>query len=176
MCLYFQNILAKFNIGNKRFVIVNEFKGQLYVHLREYQLDNVTNKLYPTVKGCALTPSRFANLVLSVTDIDENVAKLRKPDGQEFKYTTHLGGGIFCSITSGYQCVNFRSYYTVENRLMPTRKGISLRLDEWDVVKSKLEEIRNLSPQLSGARPCDYDVDHNEAECEDCNAFKRCKN
>ena len=169
----FQNIVAKFDIGNNRFVTVNEFEGQVYVHLREYQMDNVTKKLYPTVKGCALTPSRFANLLLSATDIDENVAKLRKPDGQEFKYTSHLGGGIFCSITSGYQCVNFRSYYGIGNRLMPTRKGISLRLSEWDAVKSKLDEIKQVSPQLSDARPCDFDIDHNEDQCADCSAFKQ---
>ena len=174
LCVFlFQIELAKFELGNNRFITVSEYKSEIYVHIRQYEEDIVSKKLYPTQKGCALTPSRFANLLLSVTDIDENVTKLRKPDGQEFKYTTHLGGGIFCTMTSGYQCVNFRSYYTVEDRLMPTKKGISLRLSEWDAVKSKLDKIRQLAPQLSDARPCDYDIEHNEADCADCNAFKR---
>ena len=54
--IFFQNIVAKFDIGNNRFVTVNEFKGQCYVHLREYQMDNVTKKTVSYGKGMRIDP------------------------------------------------------------------------------------------------------------------------
>ena len=57
---------------------------------------------------------------------------------------------------------------------MPSRKGISLRFDEWNIAKSKFEEIKELSPKLADAKPFDTDFKHNEAECDDCIAFKWC--
>ena len=170
----FQIELAKYELGNNRFLTVNEFKSEIYVHIRQYKTDIVTKKLYPTQKGCALTPTLFANLLQIVRNIDERVAKIKNPQAKEFKYSVHLGERIFCTMTSGYQCINLRTYFNRENRLMPTRTGISLRLEEWNIAKSKFDKIKKLSPILANAKPFDTDFKHIEAECADCTAFKRC--
>ena len=174
ICVFFQNIIAKYDLGNLRFLSVEEFKGQIYVHIRQFEENPVSTKLYPTQKGCAVTPIPFANLLKIVPDIDERIVELRTPNSREFKYSVHLGEATFCTMESGYHCINLRTYYSRDNRLMATRKGISLRLDEWDIVKSKFDEIKELSPILADAKPWDTDFKHNEAECENCIAFKRC--
>ena len=47
----FQNIVAKFDIGNNRFISVEELKGQIYVRILQFEENPVSKKLYPTQKG-----------------------------------------------------------------------------------------------------------------------------
>src|SRR5258708_39644223 len=43
--------LTRFNLGNRRYVVVCMFKGELKVHVREYSYGD-----RPTLKGICLTP------------------------------------------------------------------------------------------------------------------------
>ena len=60
------------------------------------------------------------------------------------------------SITSGFQCVDFRQFYmpygSVEVR--PTKKGVALRIREWVEFLRVVELINDEYPDLGKALPC----------------------
>jgi len=55
------------------------------------------------------------------------------------------------SVTMGFKCVDFRQFYMPygETEVKPTRKGIALRLTEWDQMKKVIELINNAYPTLA---------------------------
>ena len=172
--MFQNNELAKFEIGNGRYIVVNTFKGITYVHIRQFE--NAA-KPYPTRVGIALTPSRFAVLSMIAEEISERVDSLNKPDVKEFDYKVHLGGGIYCSVRSGCFAVNIRKHFVPPNhqRPIPTKKGISLRPSEWRKLVQHIEDIKNLSATITSATPCFFNGTHDNQEgafmCVECFPF-----
>jgi hypothetical protein len=171
----FQNIeLAKFELGNGRYIVVNKFRGATYVHIRQY---DVIAKPFPTRMGITLTPSRFAVLTMIVDEISERVDSLYKSDTKEFDYKVHLGGGIYCSVRTGCFAINIRKYFLPTDQLtpIPTRKGISIRPTEWKKMVQHFESIKKLSSELMNAMPCGFSDSHNNQEsafmCVECYPF-----
>ena len=164
-------MFQKYELGNNRYVSVSNFKGKTYVHVRVH--DEMQG--YPTKVGVALNPSRFAILTLAEDDIAEKVNQLNKPE--EFDYKTHLGGGVYCTVRSGCCSVHLRKYFVPHDKMypIPTKKGISLRIEEWRKLLIHLKTIREEFPELAQATPCHFDTFHQNQEaafsCVECYPF-----
>ena len=170
--------LGRFQLNANRFVVVTRFNGQLYVHIRQYKVDAKTIKSYPTKIGVSLNPSRYATLMMNANEISQALDNVRKPEPMCVEYKRHLGGGIYVTVTTGVECVDFRRYFVPEDTKepIPTRNGIALKHGEWRKLIHFDKEIRNLSPMLINATPCSFDDSHNNQEsamlCLECNPFR----
>jgi len=110
-----------------------------------------------------------------IREIDNN-ARLLCTD-QLVKYQQHIGGANDVSVTSGFQCVDFRScfmqYGGVEPK--PSKKGIALRIPEWIEFLRLVEVINNTYPDLATALPCCMELDHasqmSALKCSECYPF-----
>jgi len=161
--------LGRVHLGNRRYAVVSVFDGVTYLSIRQYEEDPITKREYPTTKGAALNPMKFAILAKNMDDIDNEVKTYRTGEGS--LYRLHLGGGVFLTLKRGYACVNIRKYFipTGESHPYPTRKGIALRFDEWAVLLENFSKIKEMSSELANAQDCTYTIDHSY------NGFLNCK-
>ena len=97
---------------------------------------------------------------------------------EQVKFHAHIGGGQYVSVTSGYKCVDFRSFYVPYGQLdvRPTKKGIALRLHEWANMRAIIDSINDDFPTLAGAVPCYMQTDHQDVStaisCRECFRFR----
>ena len=61
--------------GNAVKVTVNEFRDQLYLHIREYAMDGDTGLWYPTKSGYSMPADEVSSLVPLLEAAGEQVAK-----------------------------------------------------------------------------------------------------
>ena len=61
--------------GNAVKVTVNEFRDQLYLHIREYAMDGVTGLWYPTKSGYSMPADEVSSLIPLLDAASEQVAK-----------------------------------------------------------------------------------------------------
>jgi len=157
--------LTRFNLGNRRYVVVCLFKGELKVHVREYSYGD-----RPTLKGICLTPSRWVTLVSRIDLLEEGftdpMGDMSHDEGE------HLGGNVYAKASSEYKTVDIRQYFIPEGgaRLLPTRRGIRLTNFEWENLARMAGAICNSSPELANAIPCCLQLDHSNYE-----GFQACR-
>ena len=78
---------------------------------------------------------------------------------EEVKFQAHIGGGQYVSVTSGYKCVDFRSFYVPYGQLdiKPTKKGIALRMGQHEsyprLHQRRLPHSGRGHPMLHADRP-----------------------
>ena len=154
------NILLKCDVGNEKYIVVNEVKNNVYVDLIN---DNVMLPSY--LRGCRLTSSHFALLVMNASIIDERVKELRNGN-DDVLYLYHFGNGLTCCISSFLQSVTFKVFDMLDNvAIRPTWHGLVLRITEWENLKSNFDKIKAVSPILNNAVPSYNNYVHNECEC-----------
>ena len=61
--------------GNAVKVTVNEFRDQIYLHIREYAMDGDTGQWYPTKSGYSMPADEVSSLVPLLEAAGEQVAK-----------------------------------------------------------------------------------------------------
>ena len=61
--------------GNAVKVTVNEFRDQLYLHIREYAMDGDTGQWYPTKSGYSMPADEVSSLVPLLEAASARVAK-----------------------------------------------------------------------------------------------------
>ena len=146
------------NIGNGRYLEVAEWKNEKRIDLREWDGDK------PTKKGISLTLMRWKNLVDALEFVDEALEK-------KSAYTAHLGGNVFINIEQGCVCVDIRQYWKPQGDLVPTRKGLCLRPDEYKKLKEIIPQIT--LPEMDSVVPCYLQSDHmnqmGALQCSECN-------
>ena len=71
------------NNGNAVKVTVNEFRENLYLHIREYAMDGDTGQWFPTKSGLALPADEVCSIIPLLEDAAEMVS-------QRFKYSAQL--------------------------------------------------------------------------------------
>jgi len=119
---------------------------------------------------------RWAFFCQSLTEINIAVQQLDEV-GREVKLWSHIGGGHYVSVTSGFRCVDFRKWFKPRDQKdpKPTRKGIALNLDQWVRMRKIIEAINNDHPVLAAALPCYMQDDHQNQmgafECRECYPF-----
>lgn len=151
---------CRFCLGNDRYVEVKEWKGELRVDLREWKDDK------PTKKGISLTLMRWKNWVDQIEYVDEALHEKKS-------YVSHLGGNVYCHLADKSVCMDIRQYWKPQEELVPTKKGICLRPQEYDRLKELLPEIGNALPELNVVVPCFLQSDHmnqlGALQCSECN-------
>ena len=61
--------------GNEVKVTVNEFRDQIYLHIREYAMDGDTGQWYPTKSGYSMPADEVSSLIPLLEAAGEQVAK-----------------------------------------------------------------------------------------------------
>jgi len=122
----------------------------------------------------------WAQFRLGFSEIDSQVKLPLKDvrDGdQPVNNRQHIGRGFYVSVTTGFKCVDFRKFYMPygQTEIRSTRKGIALRLAEWDQMKKVMELIDGAYPTLANALPCYLAYDHQNQlaalDCRECHPF-----
>ena len=165
--MYLQEI-ARFELGNDRFVVINKFRGEVQIHFRQYE-KNDRGGYYPTKQGVYLTPARFATLLHFLNEIKNNAETMK----EEFRY--HLGGGTFVTGNTDYPLVHIRRYFLPEGQTTshPTKKGLGLRRGEWITLLGHIENIKKLLDNDT-LIPCfaTHKDSTDEFLCDECHPFK----
>jgi len=110
-----------------------------------------------------------------IDEIETNIKALRV--NHPVSYKTHIGGGYYVSVTSGFNCIDIRKFYIPcgQTDPKPTRRGIALRLSEWTEIKKIINTINAKFPTLGTTLPCFYNEDHLDPlvalQCRDCHPF-----
>jgi hypothetical protein len=151
----------KFSLSEKRFVVVKKDDIRLF--------ENGSNK------WATFNYLQWARFVEQFTEIDESVTKLTAGQ-QDVKLQSHVGGGWYVSVTSGFYCVDARKFYYLPGvGVRPTQTGIFMRLYESARLKVVAEEIRHRHPKMAKAQPCFFESTHfnqlGAMGCSECNPF-----
>ena len=112
-------------------------------------------------KFVKFSPARWAVLQLNMAEINDAIEKSLL--SSDFRYMSHLGGGWFCSVSSGYKCIDFRFWFVSTDdrqKRWPTKVGLALKLCEWRELKNIIGRISVDYPKLSATVPCFIDKDH----------------
>ena len=137
------------------------------VHIRQYNVQPDGGK-HPTKLGIAMPLNRYVKLTRLMTTIDEALRK-----GESFK--EHIGGKMYATITPGYKCVNLRKYFKVDDKILPSKFGIALRIVEWEKFKLAVDLLPILFPEITSITACDDGLDHlNQMayfQCPECSPF-----
>ena len=164
-------VSIKLSLGNERFLTCDTYKGQLKIHIRQYQTSN--EKSFPTKMGVSMSPLRFATFKSKMDELNEGVCSLReKPHVDE---RMHLGGAWYATVKTGFLCVDIRRFFYPEGQLetVPTRSGIALRLPEWDELRVQVATLLQQLPTLNEIVPCYFSPDHANQmvalACSECN-------
>ena len=151
---------CKFTLGNNRYVQVCEWKGELRVDLREWNLDK------PTKKGISLTLMRWKEFLDQLDYLDEALKEKKS-------YNRHLGGNVNVTVTENSVYVDIRQHWKPATEVVPTKKGLCLRPKEFSLLKQLLPEINRTLPELDAVVPCYLQVDHMNQlgmlDCSECN-------
>lgn len=59
-------------------ITMSDFRGQIYVHIREYQMDGDTGYWFPTKNGYAFIAEEVDSIVSSLKEASEFFAKLTR--------------------------------------------------------------------------------------------------
>jgi len=120
---------------------------------------------------------RWSKFVQLIQSIDAHARNLWKKD-VKVSYSEHIGGGVYVSVTSPYKCVDIRKFFlpygldiNVDDPL-PSKQGVSLRLDEWSDVCKLLPDIRREFAVLYVVPCCDRpEHDRQYPCCTECYPF-----
>src|SRR6267154_3607189 len=140
MCLIIIFIQDHLHLGNERFVTVQSFKGHLKVDIRQYT--KYGDKIYPTKLGTHLTETQFANLLLFIKEIDNDLRQIRDNKVESFKY--NIGSEMFVAASRGFPVIHIRFFYQNDEMpvALPTKSGIALRYAEWDTLVKLIESVQ----------------------------------
>lgn len=167
-----QQQLCQIDIGNNCYVVGKTFKGQMLIHVRQYdRRDDRT--LFPTKKGIALNLEKWKKLQYCyLENIDSALDQYR--DSKPVDLTLHLGGNYHVSVKSGFPLVNIRRWFVPgdQQELTPTKTGIALTFLQWEKLKSAMflvEELLNL--ELDKVSFCEESHQNQEGAltCSNCN-------
>lgn len=153
-------------IGNSRYVRVMEWKDEVRIDIREFEMKG--DKLVPMKKGISIPLNRWKMLVENLEAVDQALAERKA-------HSSHLGGNVYMNTQVGEVCVNIRQYWLPPNQTdtVPTRKGLTLRPSEYAKLKDVASVIGDFVPELNSVIPCIYSSDHQNQlgflRCSECN-------
>jgi hypothetical protein len=160
LCYFLQ--ITRLELCSTRVVDVHSQVEKKYIQIHDVEKSN--EQLFSTNRGITLTTHQFALLAFNSKVIDEHIEKLAS--SSDFDCRIHLGRGVFCTIASGSNHVNIRRYISQNNRLLPTKDGLCLSLNEWIKLKSYYKHIKKLLPCIESAKPCLFVGMKSCSECQ----------
>jgi len=160
----------------RRFLTYSRFDDQDWVHVREYLA--MGERVYPSKKGVAFTPTRLRALIARLPEIDEQLKEQRTAaaattEPQEVSFKTHLGAGIYAGVHSKFNGVDLRRYWAPakQTSIVPTKSGIYLPSAQWTALKEKLDELAKVHPELEMVEECFHQNQMGFLDCRECLPF-----
>lgn len=76
------------------------------------------------------------------------------PELEEKKW--HMGGNVIETVNPAISGVNIRHFWVPEGQteVTATRRGLVLKRDEWEKIKTSLELVEEAAPELESTQPC----------------------
>ena len=117
-----------------------------------------------------LSPSRYVVFKKLKNKLKLNNYIEKFDDELIINQSYHQGGNIFVYICKPFRCVQFRkfNYDVFSDRIYPTKKGISIKFNEWDRFLSHLETIEILYPVFVWSSPCKHESLNSFYSCAEC--------
>jgi hypothetical protein len=161
---------ANYQLGKYVMIEVKDFgHGNVEVVLsQKLYINNLLTK-----KDYILPLQRWQQLMFQIDDLQTAVDEHK--NGKDIHFNYHLGRNNFVQVNSGFQVVDLRQFWLPEgtDRVQPTRKGIALKFDEFDILVKLKPEIEQVIPELDQMQPCWMSDDHRNQEglmnCRECN-------
>jgi Transcriptional Coactivator p15 (PC4) len=159
-------MMKEWIIDERRRVVVKKQDGEFAVTIEEPGSDT---------KSVILPAKRWAALVASEPLIDDSVHSLLAK--QYVKFNTHIGGGIFVSVTTGFACVDIREFYWNKEKqtALPTKHGIAMNMQQWPRLKEINQLIQEHFPKLAKIELCNHQTIDELFNCIECQPFKDLK-
>jgi len=72
--------------GNKVTVKMNQFRGQVYVHIREYGMDGDTGKFFPTKNGYAILGEEVDSVIEKLEIASNLLAEFYRRNTNQYEF------------------------------------------------------------------------------------------
>jgi len=158
------------SIGGNRFLYTSTLNGKEYIHIREYETSKA-GTLFPTKKGMSFDLRRWAVFRESAAAVDDCIIRIRAGD-KTVEFQRHLGASNYLRIQRGIDYVDLRKFFKpdAKSEPIPTRRGIALRLVEWDTLRHEMFRLHCDRLYIMYYNPCylDHVVDHPTSSCREC--------
>lgn len=119
--------LKKFQFSDNQFVVLKKEEMKFFENGRS--------------RYAVFTYRRWSQFLKKISVIDECMLEMAQQ--QEVKLQQHIGVGWYVSVTSGFQCVNFRNFCALPGiGARFTKTGIALRLHELSRLKDAVGVIK----------------------------------
>ena len=175
LCSAMDTIRSTYKLG--RFVTVNvKDYGHGNVEIvfqQSVYVSNFRSGDKPVIKEFALTLQQWQQLMDRLQDIEKAVTDHKTAKMVQFRY--HLGRNRYVQVNSGFKVVDLRVFWLPEGKsdVQPTRRGISLKFEEFDSLVKLKAEIEQVIPELNTIQPCWMGSDHmnqlGALSCSECN-------
>lgn len=153
-------------IGENVYLTVQYFKDVLRFDIRKWVCQD-NGRDYPTKVGVNLITTRWKMLQTLTNTIDRELQQTTNPR----KY--HLGGLVMAEVLPRGQFLDIRKYWLpdTQDTPVPTRKGITLDLKQWNLLKFHLNTIHDKCvPELTELVDCMSSHQNQEGyfDCVEC--------
>ena len=159
-----ENARCNIELGNDRFDQATEWKDEIRIDVRECEIQN--DKRVPTKKGIS-PPTQMEDVRRQSRVFGPGP---ERKDGT--RYTPWSKRVLYRGI-----CVDIRQHWLPPNqtKVVPTKKGITLRQGEYAKLKDVASVISDFVPELNSVVPCPYRSDHMHQlgflSCSECNPY-----
>uniref|UniRef100_A0A8W8MH36 Uncharacterized protein n=1 Tax=Magallana gigas TaxID=29159 RepID=A0A8W8MH36_MAGGI len=89
-------------------------------------------------------------------EIDQAAKKLWTEDPELEEKKWHMDGNVIETVNPAYSGVNIRHFLVPEGQteVTATRRGLVLKRDEWEKIKTSLKLVEEAAPELESTQPC----------------------
>lgn len=129
---------TKHQISSNRFVSLENWKGSDTIDIREYY--EMDGEKRPGKKGITLSSAQARMLASEVEAISDALSK----QDESFSLQLSSKRKVTISLFKGVPMVNVREYYEKDGSLLPTKKGISLPVEQWSSCKNAIENLTKI--------------------------------
>jgi len=142
---------CKLELGNECYV--EKINDNLIV-IRKYEDGK------PSIKAVEFPPYRWKELEYSLDKIEEAISEVRQ--GKDVAHKAHSGGNVYVSVSKQYLVINVRHFWKPKDSkiVQATRKGVTLKFDQFEKLKSAVEIMPDFIPELKHCLPCWMGSDH----------------
>jgi hypothetical protein len=134
-----QGFIVYFPLSEKRFVGVRSFRGKTLVDVREFYT-NDAGVLSPGSKGMSMTEAQFQGLCKHAEAVTRATQK-PLDDFEESFFPLSPTRRITVRLYAGNVMVDLREFYEKDGEMRPGKKGISLKVEQWNELCSFIPSI-----------------------------------
>lgn len=158
---------------NDIFLTVMPYKDVIYIHIRHFTENN--GRFTPTKKGVTFPMDRWLRFESLLPEIQKYLNNIGNGEREEMQW--HVGGGVYISLTPGFQTVDIRHYWKPEDapEPVPTKKGVTLNHKKFTRLLEVVEQMHQHVPELKDVELCMLSESHQNQlgmlNCPECTPF-----